>query len=98
MSGDPEQKYFSDGITDEIITQLSRFKRLCVVARNSTFQFKGRSVDVRQAGDRVRNIAQLIDPLTGHHLWVDSYDRNLKDIFALQDEIALNTLKALEVE
>ena len=98
MSGDPEQEYFSDGITDDIITQLSRFKRLRVVARNSTFQFKGRSVDVRQAGDRVRITAQLIDALTGHHLWVDRYDRDLKDIFALQDEIALNTLKALEVE
>ena len=98
MSGDPEQEYFSDGITDDTITQLLRFKRLRVVARNSRFQFKGRCVDVRQAGDRVRITAQLIDAHTGHHLWADRYDRNLKDIFALQDEITMKILTALRVK
>jgi adenylate cyclase len=104
MSGDPEQEYFADGITEDIITELSRFRSLFVIARNSTFTFKGRSVDhaevartlgvrylvegsVRKAGARVRVTVQLIDAKTGHHLWAERYDRDLEDIFAVQDEL-----------
>jgi adenylate cyclase len=105
MSGDPEQDYFSDGITEDIITALSRFSELFVIARNSSFQYKGRSPDIRQvgrelgvryvlegsirrAGHRVRISAQLIDALTGAHRWAERYDRKLKDIFAVQDEVS----------
>ncbi len=105
MSGDLEQEYFSDGITDDIITELSRFSDLFVIARNSSFQFKGKSVDVRQIGcelgvryvleggirqigERVRINAQLIDATTGTHCWAERYDRQLDDIFAVQDEVA----------
>jgi TolB-like protein len=104
MSGDPEQEYFSDGITEDIITELSRFKNLFVIARNSTFAFKGQAVDVgkvsaklgvgylvegsvRKAGNRVRVTAQLIEAKTGNHLWAERYDRDLEDIFAVQDEL-----------
>ncbi len=105
MSGDPEQEYFSDGITEDIITELSRFRSLFVIARNSSFAFKGQAIDiteigkklgvqfvvegsVRKAGDRIRITAQLIEANTGNHLWAERYDRNLDDIFAVQDEVA----------
>src|SRR5215471_3898763 len=104
MSGDPEQEYFADGIVEEIITARSRFRQLFVIARNSSFTYKGRVVDVKQVGrelgvryvlegsvrrsaDRVRVTAQLIDAVTGHHVWAERYDRELAGIFALQDEI-----------
>jgi len=112
MSGDPEQEYFSDGITEDIITELSRFKNLVVIARNSSFTFKGHSVDVkeigpklhvnhivegsvRKAGDRVRVTAQLIDARSGHQLWAERYDRNLEDIFVVQDEVASSVVAKL---
>jgi adenylate cyclase len=115
MSEDKEQEYFSDGITEEIITALSKVPRLFVIARNSTFTYKGKAVKVRQvseelgvryvlegsvrkAGDKVRITAQLIDALRGHHLWAERYDRDLKDIFALQDEITLKIINALQVK
>jgi adenylate cyclase len=115
MSGDPEQEYFSDGISEDIITALSQSPEMFVIARNSTFIYKGKPVDVQQvgrelgvryvlegsvrkAGDRVRITAQLIDATTGHHLWAERYDRDLKDIFAIQDEITLKILKALQVK
>jgi len=105
MSGDPEQEYFSDGITEDIITELSRFQSLFVIARNSSFAFKGQAIDVvevakklgvkfvvegsvRKAGQRIRITAQLIDARTGNHLWAERYDRNLDDIFEVQDEVA----------
>jgi adenylate cyclase len=105
MSGDPGQDYFSDGITEDIITGLSRFSELFVIAGNSSFQYKGKSPDVRQvgrelgvryvlegsirrAGDRVRINAQLIDAVTGAHRWGERYDRELKDVFAVQDEVS----------
>jgi len=105
MSGDPEQEYFSDGITEDIITELARFQSLFVIARNSSFAFKGQATEiteigkrlgvqyvvegsVRKAGERIRITAQLIDATTGNHLWAERYDRNLADIFAVQDEVA----------
>ncbi|MFC1896758.1 adenylate/guanylate cyclase domain-containing protein [Thermodesulfobacteriota bacterium] len=114
MSGDPEQEYFSDGITEEIITALSKISQLLVIARNSSFTYKGKQVkiqqvaeelgvryvlegSIRKAGNRVRITAQLIDGATGHHLWADRYDRELKDIFALQDEITMKILTAMRV-
>ncbi|MBM2715063.1 adenylate/guanylate cyclase domain-containing protein [Mesorhizobium caraganae] len=113
MSGDPEQEYFADGMVEDIITALCRFKWLFVIARNSTFTYKGRSVDIRQVGrelgvryvlegsvrratDRVRITAQLIDAETRAHIWADRYDRAVDDIFALQDEITLSTVAAIE--
>jgi TolB-like protein/cytochrome c-type biogenesis protein CcmH/NrfG len=104
MSGDPEQEYFSDGIADDIITALSKFRWFFVIARNSSFTYKGKSVGVKQvaqelgvryvlegsvrkAGNRVRISAQLVDATTGNHIWAERYDRELEDIFALQDEI-----------
>ena len=104
MSGDPGQEYFSDGITEDIITELSRFRSLFVIARNSSFAFKGGAVDVRnigrqlgvryvvegsvrRAGDRIRVTAQLIDAEAGNHVWAERYDRELADIFELQDEV-----------
>jgi adenylate cyclase len=115
MSGDPEQEYFSDGLTEELITALSKTPKMFVIARNSTFTYKGKPVKVKQvaeelgvryvlegsvrkAEDRVRITAQLIDALTGHHLWAERYDRDLKDIFALQDEITMKILTALQVK
>jgi len=115
MSGDPEQEYFSDGMTEEIITALSKIPRLFVIARNSSFVYKGKSVkvqevgrelgvryvlegSVRKAGDRVRITAQLIEATTGNHLWAERYDRDLKDVFALQDEITMKILMALQVK
>jgi adenylate cyclase len=114
MSADPEQEFFSDGITEEIITALSKVPRLFVIARNSTFTYKGRPVKVKQVsedlgvryvlegsvrkeGDKVRITAQLIDAVSGNHLWAERYDRDLKDIFALQDEITLKIIQALQV-
>ena len=105
LSGEAQQEYFSDGMTEDIITELSRFSELLVMARNSTFQYKGRSVDVRQigrelgasyvlegsirrSGDRVRINGQLIDAKTGAHRWAERYDRELNDMFAVQDEVA----------
>ena len=105
MSGDPEQEYFSDGVTEDIITELSRFHSLFVIARNSSFVYKRRAIQVqdiarelgvayvvegsvRRSGDRVRVTAQLIEAQTGHHLWAERYDRDLEDVFALQDEMA----------
>jgi TolB-like protein len=112
MSGDPEQEYFADGITEDIITELSRFPSLFVIARNSSFAFKGESVDVRQiarelgvryvlegsirrAGNRVRISAQLIDRETGSHIWAERYDRDLDDIFDLQEEITRNVVGSI---
>jgi adenylate cyclase len=115
MSGDPKQEYFSDGITEEIITALSKIPKVLVIARNSTFGYKGKPVkvqqvaeelgvqyvlegSVRKAEDQVRITAQLIDALSGHHIWAERYDRDLKDIFAVQDEITKEIITALQVE
>ena len=112
MSGDAEQEYFSDGITEDIITELSRFRNLFVIARNSSFTYKGRAVDVkkvgrelgvayvlegsvRRAGNRVRITAQLIDAETGNHVWADRFDRELTDVFAVQDEITFKIVGML---
>ena len=114
MSGDPEQEYFSDGITEDIITDLSKVSALWVAARNTAFTFKGKHVDapqvarqlkvshllegsVRKAGGRVRITAQLIDA-TGGHVWAERYDRDLNDIFALQDEISQAIVAALKLK
>jgi adenylate cyclase len=115
MSGDPEQEYFSDGITEDITTDLSKVSALEVTARNTAFTFKGRSVDVcdvatklgvshvlegsvRKSGNRVRITAQLIDGATGGHVWADRYDRDLTDIFEIQDEISTSIVEALKVK
>jgi len=111
MSGDPKQEFLCDGITEEIITALSKVPRLFVISRQSTFFYKGKPVKVKQvseelgvrcvlegsvqrSGDRVRIAAQLIDALTGRHLWAERYEHDLKDIFALQDEITMKILAA----
>src|SRR5258707_1498617 len=105
LSGDPQQDYRSDGITEDITTELSRFSELLVIGRNSAFQYKGKAVDLRQigreldaryllegsvrrSGDRIRITAQLIDAATGAHRWAERYDRELHDVFAVQDEVA----------
>jgi adenylate cyclase len=115
MSDDPQQEYFSDGISEDIITDLSKVSALGVVARNTSFQYKGKSVDVpqiarqlkvshilegsvRKAGGRVRITAQLIDGASGEHAWAERYDRDLSDIFALQDEISEAIVKALKLK
>jgi adenylate cyclase len=115
MSGDPEQEYFSDGISEDITTDLSQISALGVTARNTAFTFKGRSVDVcavaeqlgvthvlegsvRRAGSRLRITAQLIDGATGDHVWADRYDRDLDDIFAIQDEISKAIVDALKLK
>ncbi|MFX1265854.1 MAG: tetratricopeptide repeat protein [Promethearchaeota archaeon] len=115
MSGDPEQEYFSDGITEEIITALSKVPDLFVIARNSSFTYKGKSVriptvgrelgvryvlegSVRKAADKVRITAQLVDAKTGKHVWAERYDRELKDIFAIQDEITMKIITELQVK
>jgi adenylate cyclase len=115
MSGDPEQEYFSDGISEDIITDLSKVSALWVAARNTAFMFKGKHVDVpqvarqlkvthvlegsvRKAGGRVRITAQLIDGATGGHIWAERYDRDLDDIFALQDEISQAIVAALKLK
>ena len=114
MSGDPEQEYFSDGISEDVITDLSKIAGLMVIARNSSFSYKGRSVDVRtvgrdlgvrsvlegsirRAGNRVRITAQLSDAATGAHLWADRYDRDLTDIFEVQDEVVAKIVGVLAV-
>ena len=104
MSGDPEQQYFSDGMTEDIITELSRFRQLHVLARNASFRYRGKDVDVirvgrelgvqylvegsvRRLGERIRITAQLVDARSGHHLWAERFDRDQKDIFAVQDQV-----------
>ncbi|HKX06712.1 MAG TPA: adenylate/guanylate cyclase domain-containing protein [Stellaceae bacterium] len=112
MSGDPEQEYFADGVVEEIITALSRFRSLFVIARNSSFTYKGRAVDVKQIGrelgaryvlegsvrkaaNRVRIIGQLIDTLTGVHLWADRFEGALEDVFDLQDKVTASVVGAI---
>ena len=112
MSGDPEQEYFADGITEDIITELSRFQSLFVIARNSSFTYKGKSPDIRQvgrelgvryvlegsvrkAGNRIRVTSQLIDALTGSHIWAERYDRVLEDVFAVQEELTQSIVRAI---
>jgi TolB-like protein/class 3 adenylate cyclase len=114
LSDDPNQEYFSDGITNDIITDLSRFSNLFVIASNSVFTYKGKPVNVKdvgrdlgvryvlegsiqKVGNRVRINAQLIDATTDHHLWAERYDRELDDIFAVQDELTTSIVAALEV-
>jgi len=115
MSGDPEQEYFADGMVEEIITALSRIRWLFVIARNSSFTYKGQAVDVKQvgrelgvryvlegsvrkAGNRVRITGQLIDATVGNHVWAERYDRELADIFAVQDEITERVVGTIEPE
>ncbi|MGH6662672.1 MAG: adenylate/guanylate cyclase domain-containing protein [Rhodospirillales bacterium] len=115
MSGEADQEFFADGMAEEIITALSHYRWFFVIARNSSFTYKGRAVDVtrvakelgvryvlegsvRKAGARVRVTAQLIDATTGHHIWAERYDRQLDDIFALQDEITDTIVAAIEPE
>jgi adenylate cyclase len=112
ISGDPEQEYFADGMVEDIIIALSRYPSLFVIARNSSFSFKGREVDVKQvgrelgvryvlegslrkSGNRVRVTAQLVEAETGNHVWAERYDRDLSDIFAVQDEITEATTIAI---
>ena len=113
MSGDPEQEYFADGMVEEIITALSRFKTVFVIARNSSFTFKGGAVDIKEVGRRlgvryvlegsvrrasgkIRVAGQLIDVATGAHMWADRFERDLTDIFALQDEITIAVISAIQ--
>ena len=113
MSPDPEQEFFADGMTEDIITGLSRLRWLFVIARNSTFTYKGKAVDVRQvarelgvryvlegsvraSGKRIRVTGQLIDAETGKHIWAEKYDRQLEDVFAVQDEITQNVVATIE--
>jgi adenylate cyclase len=115
LSGDPDQEYFSDGLSEEIITALSKTSKLLVIARNSSFTYKGKPIkvqqisrelgvkyvlegSVRKADDRVRITAQLVDAENGNHLWADRYDRKLKDLFTLQDDITMKIITALEVK
>ena len=115
MSDDPKQEYFSDGITENIITDLSKISAFFVISRSSTFAFKGKPVKIKQVAeelgvryvlegsvqkgsDKVRINAQLVDAITGHHLWAERYDRDLKDIFAVQDEITQKIVRTLRVE
>jgi adenylate cyclase len=115
LSGAPDQDYLADGITENIITALSYIPEIFVIARNSTFTYKGKAVKVQEVaedlgvryilegsvqrtGDRVRITAQLIDAASGRHLWADRYDRGLQDLFALQDEITLKIVFALQVK
>ena len=115
MSGDPGQDFLADGITENIIMALSSLPQLFVIARNSTFTYKGRAIKVQQvaeelgvryvlegsivrSGDRIRVTAQLIDALKGHHLWAERYDRELKDLFALQDDVTKRILMGMRVK
>ena len=115
LSGDPEQEYLSDGLTEEIIAALGSVPKLFVIARNSTFTYKGKPVkvqqvaeelgvryvlegSVRKGGDKIRVTAQLIDALSGHHLWAKQYDRNLDDIFAVQDELTKEIIMSMQVK
>ena len=114
MSADPEQEFFADGIAEDLLTKLTNILGLFVIARNSSFRYKGKAVDVRQiaeelgvryvlegsvrkAGNRVRVTAQLIEAASGSHLWAETYDRDSTDVFAVQDEITVNVVKALQV-
>ena len=114
MSGEAEQEYFSDGISEDIITELSKLSELHVIARNSTFTYKGRAVDVKQvgrelsvryvlegsvrkSGNRVRVTGQLIDATSGAHIWAERFDRDLTDIFAVQDELTQQIISALKI-
>jgi adenylate cyclase len=113
LSSDPEQDYFADGIVDDITTALSRFKSLFVIARNSSFVYKGKAVDIKQVGQdlgvryvlegsvrkaagKIRITSQLIDAATGAHLWADRFEGDLNDIFALQDEVTVNVVSAIQ--
>ena len=113
MSGDPDQEYFADGMVEEITTALSRFKWLFVIARNSSFAFKGKAVDVKEVGRRlgvryvlegsvrkasgkVRITGQLIDAVTGAHIWADRFERDMADVFALQDEVTVAVVSAIQ--
>lgn len=115
MSGDPEQEYFADGIVDDIITALSRFKALFVIARNSSFTYKGKAVDIKQvgrelgvryvlegsvrkSGGRVRITGQLIEAITGAHLWADRFDGSLEDVFDLQDQVANSVVSSVSLK
>jgi adenylate cyclase len=115
MSGDPAQEYFTDGVTEDIITELSRFKSLFVIARNSTFSYKGKASDVRRvgrelgvryvvegsirrAGNRLRISAQLIDSISGNHIWAERYDRELEDVFEVQEEVTRSIVVAITPE
>jgi TolB-like protein/Flp pilus assembly protein TadD len=115
LSGDPDQEYFADGMTEDIITGLSRFRSLFVIARNSSFAYKGKSPDVREVardlgvryivegsvrrgGNRIRITGQLVDAETGNHLWAERYDRELEDIFAVQDEVTEAIVAAIAPE
>src|SRR5262249_2076158 len=112
LSGDPQQDYISDGITEDITTELSRFSELIVIARNSAFQYKGKAVDIRQVGrelgaryilegsvrrtgDCIRITAQLVDAVSGYHRWAERYDRELHDVFAVQDEVVRTIVATL---
>ena len=112
LSGDPQEDYFADGITEDLITEFSRFQQLIVIARNSVFGYKGQAINVkevgrelgvryvlegsvRKAGDRVRITAQLIDAASAHHLWAERYDRELEDVFAVQDEVTRTIVATL---
>ncbi|WFU70843.1 winged helix-turn-helix domain-containing tetratricopeptide repeat protein [Bradyrhizobium sp. CB2312] len=113
MSDDPEQEYFADGMVEEITTALSRFRSLFVIARNSSFTFKGKAVDIKEVGRRlgvhyvlegsvrkalgkVRITSQLVDAVTGAHIWADSFERDLTDVFALQDEVTAAVVSAIQ--
>src|SRR5262249_54285679 len=113
MSGEAEQEYFSDGISEDVITALSKLRWFVVIARNSSFSYKGKAIHIRQIsdeldvsyvvegsvrkeGERVRITAQLIDSSTGSHLWAERYDRNLADVFAVQDEITQAIVATVE--
>ena len=112
LSGDPDQGYFSDGLSEDIITELARNRELMVIARNSTFAFKDRPTDIREvgaklgaryvvegstrrAGDQLRVVAQLIDADTGAHLWSQSYDRRVEDVFAVQTDVTRQIVASL---
>jgi adenylate cyclase len=112
MSGDPEQEYFADGISEDVITELSRFRSIFVIARNSSFTYRGQAIDVRKvakelnvryvlegsvrrAGKTIRITAQLIDATNGHHVWAERYDRDLVDLFAVQDEVTRSIIGSI---
>ncbi len=112
LSGDPQEDYFADGITEDLITEFSRFQELIVIARNSVFSYKGKAVkvqdvgrelgaryvlegSVRKAGERVRITAQLVEAASGHHLWAERYDREIEDVFAVQDEVTRTIVATL---
>ncbi len=115
MSGNPEQEYFSDGVSEDIITDLSKLSRLTVIARNSSFNYKGSEVNIQQvgkelgvhylvhgsirkAGNRIHVNVQLVETENGHNLWAERYDRELTDVFALQDDITEQIVNALSVQ